>query len=317
MPGFTGNGFISCDDINECATANGGCSMFAECANSPGSYNCTCKFGYVGDGVDCNATSVCSSSPCQNGGTCVPLNDTYNCTCPFGYTPLNNCGKRCGGFEILFLSSLTPLDTVVPLTSLWTVGMWVYRVSTGGSDVQVWELHAETLLGDGFDVIVQGLASLDLLGVNVITPDNSYLTTFPWGVNQWQYVTIQYHNNDVFDVYADAVFVGSLTTDISTFTPPILTNFYRVLGMATTNRHIVRNVEYYALDTVNVTTIYLNLRPSNYDLLRQSSLWLNDIYPDHPTPAADYSTLFVNQGDVTPTNTVFDYPCPANMPSWL
>jgi len=40
-------------DIDECATNNGGCSADADCSNTPGSYTCTCKPGYTGDGVSC------------------------------------------------------------------------------------------------------------------------------------------------------------------------------------------------------------------------------------------------------------------------
>jgi len=40
-------------DIDECVTNNGGCSADADCSNSPGSYTCTCRPGYTGDGVSC------------------------------------------------------------------------------------------------------------------------------------------------------------------------------------------------------------------------------------------------------------------------
>ena len=39
--------------IDECTTNNGGCCAQAECSNTPGSYTCTCKPGYTGDGVSC------------------------------------------------------------------------------------------------------------------------------------------------------------------------------------------------------------------------------------------------------------------------
>ena len=40
-------------DIDECATNNGGCSEFADCNNTAGSFTCTCWDGLIGDGVTC------------------------------------------------------------------------------------------------------------------------------------------------------------------------------------------------------------------------------------------------------------------------
>ncbi|CAH3196362.1 unnamed protein product, partial [Porites evermanni] len=39
-------------DIDECSTA-GSCDVNATCNNTHGSYNCTCKKGYYGDGHRC------------------------------------------------------------------------------------------------------------------------------------------------------------------------------------------------------------------------------------------------------------------------
>ncbi|EDO48381.1 predicted protein, partial [Nematostella vectensis] len=49
-PGFTG---IQCDDIDECTNASA-CHVNAACTNTPGSYTCTCKQGYHGDGKRCD-----------------------------------------------------------------------------------------------------------------------------------------------------------------------------------------------------------------------------------------------------------------------
>ena len=40
-------------DVNECASAIHNCSHFAVCNNTKGSFNCTCKQGYSGDGFNC------------------------------------------------------------------------------------------------------------------------------------------------------------------------------------------------------------------------------------------------------------------------
>ena len=47
-----------CSDINECATGTHKCSADAVCNNTKGSYNCTCKAGFLGDGWDCQGESV-------------------------------------------------------------------------------------------------------------------------------------------------------------------------------------------------------------------------------------------------------------------
>ena len=44
---------VNCIDIDECATNNGGCSPHADCVNTNGSYICSCRNGYHGDGFLC------------------------------------------------------------------------------------------------------------------------------------------------------------------------------------------------------------------------------------------------------------------------
>ena len=40
-------------DVNECTLQSDDCSEQASCSNTPGSYNCTCKEGFSGDGRTC------------------------------------------------------------------------------------------------------------------------------------------------------------------------------------------------------------------------------------------------------------------------
>jgi len=40
-------------DLDECMTGLNNCSTFAYCANVIGSYNCSCKEGFQGDGYLC------------------------------------------------------------------------------------------------------------------------------------------------------------------------------------------------------------------------------------------------------------------------
>ena len=40
-------------DVNECITGEHNCDANADCNNTEGSFECTCKGGYSGNGVDC------------------------------------------------------------------------------------------------------------------------------------------------------------------------------------------------------------------------------------------------------------------------
>jgi len=63
IPGFENGSLIAihnsvamhCDtDVDECAVNHGNCSADAICTNTPGSSNCSCMPGYVGDGFNCS-----------------------------------------------------------------------------------------------------------------------------------------------------------------------------------------------------------------------------------------------------------------------
>lgn len=46
--------YFICKDVDECSNGTHKCSPTAECVNTDGSYRCTCKEGYSGDGVFCS-----------------------------------------------------------------------------------------------------------------------------------------------------------------------------------------------------------------------------------------------------------------------
>lgn len=53
-------------DIDECQSGSFSCHAQAQCVNNPGSYNCKCLSGYVGDGKNiCDASKFPKLSECH------------------------------------------------------------------------------------------------------------------------------------------------------------------------------------------------------------------------------------------------------------
>ncbi|XP_066025909.1 cubilin-like [Pocillopora verrucosa] len=74
-------------DIDECALGTQGCSENALCNNNKGSYNCSCKPGYSGDGQTCEDIDECATGKtnCSADAVCNNTKGSYNCTCKKGY----------------------------------------------------------------------------------------------------------------------------------------------------------------------------------------------------------------------------------------
>ncbi|KAM9635607.1 vitamin K-dependent protein S [Trichechus inunguis] len=76
-------------DINECknpANTNGGCSQI--CDNTPGSYHCSCKSGFVmlSNKKDCKDVDECVVKPDICGSVvCKNIPGGFECECPEGY----------------------------------------------------------------------------------------------------------------------------------------------------------------------------------------------------------------------------------------
>ncbi|XP_044181358.1 fibrillin-1-like [Acropora millepora] len=96
--GFTGG---NCEtDVDECRASSPMCHENAFCNNTLGSYNCTCKPGYYGDGKTCKDVDECtaSSSMCHENAFCNNTLGSYNCTCKPRYY---GDGKTCKGYQLL------------------------------------------------------------------------------------------------------------------------------------------------------------------------------------------------------------------------
>lgn len=82
--------YASCPDYDECLLGIDDCNENADCINTDGSYVCSCRKGYAGDGRKCErtCTEVCQEGRCSN----FP---DYVCICDLGWTG-PECSVDCG-----------------------------------------------------------------------------------------------------------------------------------------------------------------------------------------------------------------------------
>ncbi|XP_071104963.1 protein kinase C-binding protein NELL2-like [Haliotis cracherodii] len=120
----TGTGYDgdNCEkDIDECVPSAHSCDTNADCTNTEGSFTCTCKSDYVGDGETCTGKyifkGVCSEggTECINGGACDTSSTPTKCKCADGYTG-DTCQNVGGTVKIsAYLMALTVLTLFVIL----------------------------------------------------------------------------------------------------------------------------------------------------------------------------------------------------------
>lgn len=68
------------------------CDINADCKNTAGSYECRCKEGFEGDGVEiCAVSNECfvGEHNCDMNAKCIDKDYLYDCQCSAGYK-----GKR-------------------------------------------------------------------------------------------------------------------------------------------------------------------------------------------------------------------------------
>nr|XP_058951021.1 uromodulin-like isoform X3 [Pocillopora verrucosa] len=82
---------IYCDmvkeDMDECKFNISDCDVNANCTNTYGSYKCTCKVGYTGDGHSCSDIDECKGNhSCLVNAACMNTLGSHVCQCHAGYT---------------------------------------------------------------------------------------------------------------------------------------------------------------------------------------------------------------------------------------
>ena len=84
--GFTGDG-LTCTDVDECATNNGGCDADATCTNTTGGNTCACDSGFTGDGLTCTDINECATGNggCDANADCTNTPGSRTCACQPGF----------------------------------------------------------------------------------------------------------------------------------------------------------------------------------------------------------------------------------------
>lgn len=134
------------------------CGLHGRCVPGCSDFECVCSDGFEGETCHLDAVDDCSSTPCQNGGTCIDevstgalAVDGYTCLCAVGlhgeeceqanglyseneYTLYNPQTESCAGYGI-------ELNVVPARQSGWARGtaFWLIADQPNASDVIIHE----------------------------------------------------------------------------------------------------------------------------------------------------------------------------------
>ena len=87
-------------DVDECLANTHECHEDALCNNKIGSYNCSCKPGYEGNGFNCSDIDECTTDAhtCHSDALCKNTKGSFNCTCHNGF---EGDGHNCAGKQLV------------------------------------------------------------------------------------------------------------------------------------------------------------------------------------------------------------------------
>ncbi|XP_072037821.1 uncharacterized protein [Amphiura filiformis] len=86
----------TCINYDECIAEDDDCDANAACADTVGSFTCTCNTGYSGNGVTCSDDNECTlgtDSCAESHSTCTNTDGSYTCACDSGYH--GNAWEEC------------------------------------------------------------------------------------------------------------------------------------------------------------------------------------------------------------------------------
>ena len=120
----------TCEDINECLEDMHNCHQNANCINTISSFNCQCKAGFNGDGVNkCDPT--CSNIDCGDNSKCVTQNGESVCVCIDGFSKAKTLPFQCVDIDECADPLLNDCHVNADCTN--TIGSYQCKCKTGFS----------------------------------------------------------------------------------------------------------------------------------------------------------------------------------------